>query len=156
MTTPIALRLADPSDAPLIARLRLQFQVELGGELPEAELEVLRQEVQAYLERETGRGCITVLAYSGEEVAGMGSMVLRTQPGSFKNPKGLWGYVMNMFTLPDHRRKGVCKAVLDALVAEGEARGCRCFELHATEMGQPIYEREGFQPHIEPTLRKYT
>jgi len=36
----------------------------------------------------------------GEYLAGAGGLVIRQQPGSFKNPTGITGYIMSMYTFP--------------------------------------------------------
>jgi predicted acetyltransferase len=80
---------------------------------------------------------------------------LRHLPGNFKNPTGKWGYIMNMYTVPEHRRKGVCKGILDELVKHATSAGITAFELHATPEGELVYSRNGFAPHNEPTYRKF-
>jgi hypothetical protein len=76
-------------------------------------------------------------------------------PGNFKNPSGKWGCIMNMYTLPAYRRKGICKGILNLLVDEGKKYGITAFELHATIDGEKVYVQDGFIHHNEPTLRKY-
>ena len=87
---------------------------------------------------------------------GIGSVHIRRVPGNFKNPSGVWGYLMNMYTLPEYRGRGICSRILTLLVDEGRQLGITAFELHATEQGRPVYEKNGFEIHHEPTLRKYT
>ncbi len=74
-------------------------------------------------------------------------------PGNLKNPSGKWGYIMNMFTVPEFRRKGICKSILNLFVEEGKKIGITAFELHATKEGEMVYT-QGFIHHNEPTLRK--
>lgn len=60
------------------------------------------------------------------------------------NPNGYKAYVMNMYTDPDYRRKGVAHKTLDLLVTAAGERGIRHIALEATDMGRPLYERYGF------------
>jgi ribosomal protein S18 acetylase RimI-like enzyme len=76
-------------------------------------------------------------------------------PGNFINYEGLKGYIMNMYTLPEYRRKGICTELLKRLVETGMVMGVRSFELHATKEGEPLYIKEGFKLHSEPTYRKH-
>ncbi|MBL0105510.1 MAG: GNAT family N-acetyltransferase [Bacteroidetes bacterium] len=50
------------------------------------------------------------------QIAGHGVLVYRRQPGNFQNPKGKVGYIMNMYTIPSFRRKGICTTILKALM----------------------------------------
>lgn len=62
---------------------------------------------------------------------------------------------MNMYTVSELRRKGICKTILNLLVEEGKKIGITAFELHATKEGEMVYIQEGFIYHNEPTLRKF-
>ena len=80
--------------------------------------------------------CISFIAKSGNEIAGIGSVHIREMPGNFKNPSGKWGYIMNMYTVPEFRRFGICTAILKELIDASTKAGATAFELHATESGQ--------------------
>jgi GNAT superfamily N-acetyltransferase len=54
---------------------------------------------------------------------------------------GLYG----VMTVPSHRRRGYGSAMTAAGVAWGASRGHRFAILHATEMGEPVYRRMGFE-----------
>jgi hypothetical protein len=62
---------------------------------------------------------------------------------------------MNMYTVPEFRRKGICRQILQALVEDGINRGITAFELHATQEGEFVYKNNDFEKHNEPTYRKY-
>jgi len=62
---------------------------------------------------------------------------------------------MNMYTVPRFRRKGICSMLLEKLTATAKEMGINAFELHATKDGEPVYEKNGFHLHEQPTYRKY-
>ncbi len=62
---------------------------------------------------------------------------------------------MNMYTLPQFRRRGICAGILNELVKEGKKIGITAFELHATAAGEFVYKKNGFTIHQEPTYRKH-
>lgn len=82
-------------------------------------------------------------------------MVVRQHPGSFKNASGRVGYLMNMYTRPAYRRRGICKQLLNLLTEDARLLGITAFELHATPDGEFVFKQEGFKLHGEPTYRKY-
>jgi GNAT superfamily N-acetyltransferase len=53
--------------------------------------------------------------------------------------------VFNISTHPLHRKKGLGQAVTEAVLRDGRAAGATVAFLHATEAGQPLYERMGFR-----------
>ena len=152
----ITYHIAGIQDIETLVEYRLVFAQELVGEQPREKVDGLRKQMTAYFIQATADNvCLSVIARSGGEVAGIGTVHFRDLPGNFKNPSGKWGYVMNMYTVPEFRRRGVSSAILDILVAEGRKKGITAFELHATPAGEPVYQKSGFEIHSEPTYRKF-
>ena len=52
--------------------------------------------------------------------------------------------IMNMYTNPAYRRKGIAYHTLEILVADAKNKGIDAISLEATEMGRPLYEKFGF------------
>jgi predicted acetyltransferase len=147
---------ATTSDIYLLVDNRISFALELAPEQAEESVLKLKQQLTKYFTQAMVDGsCISFFAKCEDKIAGIGSVHLREMPGSFKNPSGKWGYVMNMYTVPSYRRKGICKTILNLLVAEGEKYGITAFELHATPEGELVYLQNGFTIYNEPTLRKF-
>ena len=131
---------ADASHIAVLVENRQKFALELGGPQDDKVMEILREQITRYFSEAMKTGeCISVLAYHDDQLAGIGSMIVRQQPGNFKNPTGRWGYIMNMYTVPEFRRQGVCKLILNELVDAGNKIGITAFELHATPSGAPVY-----------------
>jgi ribosomal protein S18 acetylase RimI-like enzyme len=65
---------------------------------------------------------------------------------------GPLGVVGNMVVAETHRRQGVGRALLDAVVADLHARGASRLELYATVDGRPLYQGAGFG-FIQPGSR---
>ena len=63
---------------------------------------------------------------------------------TFHNPTGKKAYIMNMYTKPSHRRRGVAFKMLDLLVADAKSKGITAISLETTEMGKPLYTKYGF------------
>ena len=61
-----------------------------------------------------------------------------------KDPTGRKAYIMNMYTNPAYRRKGIAYQTLNLLVADAKNKGIDAISLEATEMGRPLYEKFGF------------
>ena len=98
--------------------------------------------------------CIVWYATSNNELAGIGALIIQQGPGSYISPDGRYGYIMSMHTLKPYRRRGIAQAILDRLVASGREAGIRFFELHASDMGEPLYVKNDFVKLDDPTYRK--
>lgn len=79
----------------------------------------------------------------GEFVGAGGVSYFRVMP-TYHNPSGRKAYIMNMYTAPDHRRRGIAYNTLDLLVKDAKEKGIDAISLEATDMGRPLYERYGF------------
>jgi GNAT superfamily N-acetyltransferase len=152
----ITYYLATINDIAILVENRILFALELSNGQHEAAIPGLRKQMTDYfIKASNDNTCISVIAKCEDTVAGIGTIVYRELPGNFKNPSGKWGYIMNMYTVPSYRRKGICKRILDLLVEEGMKKGITSFELHATTEGEFVYKQNGFKIHNEPTYRKF-
>jgi GNAT superfamily N-acetyltransferase len=147
---------AASEDIPGLIKCRVDFLTELLGPQPDADVRHLEVQLEAYLRKALSSGTyISCIAKAGEEIVGTGGLVIRQYPGGFDNPSGLNGYIMNMYTVREYRRRGISSAILQLLMAEGRAQGITKFELNATAQGEPVYRQAGFILHPEPTYRRF-
>jgi hypothetical protein len=147
---------ASEPDVRTLVEYRILFALELSKERDVEKMAMLKKQMTTYFTMATrDNSCISFIARCGNEVAGIGSVHMREMPGNLKNPSGRWGYIMNMYTVPKYRRKGICKTILNLLVEEGQKWGATAFELHATNTGELVYRQNGFVIHPEPTYRKF-
>ena len=87
---------------------------------------------------------VAVLVYDGNVFIGAGGVSFYTVMPTYHNISGKKAYIMNMYTKPEYRRKGIAYQTLDILVDECEKRNITHITLEATEMGRALYEKYGF------------
>ncbi|MCI7443266.1 MAG: GNAT family N-acetyltransferase [Clostridium sp.] len=87
---------------------------------------------------------IAYLVFDEEKFVGAGGISFFRVMPTFNNPSGNKAYIMNMYTSPSYRRKGIAYKTLDLLVLSAKERGISSISLEATEMGRPLYEKYGF------------
>lgn len=69
------------------------------------------------------------------------------------NPSGVTGYVLNVATDPDERRRGHSRACMNALLDWFRARGVRKVELRTSSEAEPLYQDLGFKRTPDPAMR---
>lgn len=154
--TEIIYSFATTEDAENLASARVAFLTELLGVQDEDAAGGLAHELSAYFRKALpAQHYLGVIARQNGRLAATGGMVFREQPGSFKNPTGKTAYILNMYTLPEFRRKGISTAIMEQLMDIARSKGYNSFELHATPDGEPVYQKLGFYKHSEPTYRKH-
>ncbi len=155
ITAQITYSVVTLDDLPAILDLRLIFAKEFSSAQSPESIHQFRLSNKAYLEKAIPEGSfIAYLGRCGKDVVGIGAMVFREQPPNFLNLSGRVGYLFNMYTSPSFRRLGVCSQILKLLSDDASRMGVTSFELHATELGELVYIKNGFRKHTEPTYRK--
>ena len=106
--------------------------------------EVERQSRDYYKKAMTDGTHTAYLVYDGDKFIGDGGVSYYRVMPTYHNPRGEKAYIMNMYTAPDYRRKGIAFKTLDLLVRDAKERGITAISLEATDMGRPLYEKYGF------------
>lgn len=146
---------ATSADYLMVTDMRKEFaECLLGPQSPETDA-LLKASQEAYFKRELDANYICWYATVDGIIASIAGVVIRTQPGSIKNPSGIWGYIMNVYTRPAFRRMGLSRQIIKLLLESASEKGARAFELHATPEGEQLYQQEGFKLHKEPTYRMF-
>lgn len=132
-------------DLDLLVKTRLIVLRAANGLPQDAPLEAVEAQSRAYYaEALRSRTHEAVLVFDGERFVGAGGVsYFRVMP-TVCNPTGEKAYIMNMYTDPAYRRRGIARRTLDLLVAAARDRGINAISLEATDAGRPLYEAYGF------------
>ena len=153
---PISYCRAIEADMQALIDSRIAFLIELCGQPTTEELNSLIDGLEEYFVRALRNN--TYLGYFakvGNIVVGTGGMTVREHPGSFRNPSGIVGYIMNMYTQPEYRNRGIGSKIIRHLSQLAIEMNIPVLELHATKAGEPVYIKCGFEKHSEPTYRNF-
>jgi GNAT superfamily N-acetyltransferase len=61
-------------------------------------------------------------------------------------------YVHSVYTVPEYRRRGLARQILNAMIAYCRDNGWPRITLHASDLGRGLYEDLGFKPTNEMRL----
>lgn len=151
MNGDFVLRQATVADADIIARHRALMFEEMHELAPERADE-LRQKTSRYLRDALPRGeyvgWLVVPAEAPDTVvAGAGAQVRNTLPHPREPvdaPHGRQAIVLNVYTDPAWRGRGVAELLMRQVMAWAGESGMHTLVLHASDAGRPLYERLGF------------
>jgi ribosomal protein S18 acetylase RimI-like enzyme len=100
---------------------------------------------ERWLDQHLDRDFVAWIAdVQGRAVACAGLMWFAHPPGPV-NPAGKEAYILNVYTRPEARRKGLARALMDLAVGEARAAGTTRIWLRASAEGRPLYEAMGFR-----------
>jgi GNAT superfamily N-acetyltransferase len=149
---PWTVRRAGTADIPALLALRRELFHSMGWH-DESELAAMESACRRYFESAIpdGRFCGWV-AEADDRLVATAGLVVREAPPTTRNPSGREGYVMNMFTRPEWRRRGMARALLRVVLDFLREQGITQVSLHATADGTPLYEQTGFTNSHEMRL----
>ena len=140
------VRRATPADIPALVELRIAFDHELAGPLPAERADEHRASIESYLRSHVPDGRYRMwVADAAGEVVGMAGLVLIDRPPHPRSRRAPEAMVFNVMTAPAWRRRGVGRAVMEALIADGRALGCRRLVLRTSDDGSHLYAALGFR-----------
>ncbi|MED0662940.1 N-acetyltransferase [Geobacillus thermodenitrificans] len=145
VNVPFEIRQATIQDIEDLTRLRLEFLKELGKIQSEQEETLVTTATKQYLEEAlSNHEFISFVALSNHRIVSVSGIVLFKRPPSLQNLKGLEAYILNVYTIPPYRRKGLARTLLERCIEECKTIGVKRIWLHATEDGKPLYTKMGF------------
>lgn len=146
---PYVIRRATPADAAIVARHRVAMFRDMG----------VLAAADAPLERASRRALGQGLAdgsyhgwlvdASGAVVAGGGLVLRPLLPRPGHPDGGVEAYVLNVYTDPPHRRRGLARRLMYEILAWCAAQGVQRVSLHASDEGRGLYESLGLAPTNE-------
>nr|WP_326185863.1 GNAT family N-acetyltransferase [uncultured Oscillibacter sp.] len=138
-------RRATAEDLDLLVRTRIEVLRAANGLDGAVDMSEVEAQSRDYYRRALAKGAhIAYLVFDGEELAGAGGISFYRLLPTYHNPTGENAYIMNMYTRPAYRRRGIAYRTLDLLVAAARERGVSRVTLEATRMGRSLYEKYGF------------
>ena len=136
---------ADKSDLELLTTTRVMVLRAANKLGDDADLSLVEKESYSYYQKcFDDNSHVAYLVFDGEMLVGTGGISFYKVMPTYHNLSGQKAYIMNMYTTPEYRRKGIAYETLSLLVEEASSRGIGHISLEATEMGRPLYEKFGF------------
>jgi GNAT superfamily N-acetyltransferase len=151
----IIYRRANIHDVETLIEYRVRFLNELNNHPENEETDILRKNLRQYFSRAIlSNEFIAWLAEYEGKVIGTSGMAVWQLPSKYGGLEtGKAGYLLNFYTVPEARRKGICTQLLNELMREAEKLGIRYLHLHASKDGIGIYRKAGFVEPDQPELK---
>lgn len=141
---PVVLRRATSDDLQTLLALREEVLVAVFGLAGDYDFAAL--DTHNYF---TSGDYAILLAMEGERIAGCGAICFYRVMPSPDSPSGLCATIMNMYTRPEYRRRGIASQIVGELVELARERRATRLTLETTALGKHIYQRHGFAPNAE-------
>jgi len=149
----LVFRKATVDDIPELIKFKIMLLDELGEDKNKNNLEQLKIELEKFFREylEKNEFVSWLAEFDGEIVATSGLILWRIAP-RYDCLHGKYGYILNMYTVPEFRKHGISTRLLKMLIEEAKKMNIDILNLHATKDGIGMYLRAGFKPPIDPEL----
>lgn len=135
-------RLATTDDMELLIDFRKRLLVEEGQTVSSNIDEQLRN----FFEKQLNSDQFVQWIIEEEKSAiATGGIQFISFPPSYSNPTGIRGYILNMYTAPESRGRGLAKQLVERLLADATERNVHHIFLISSPMGKPLYKKIGFK-----------
>ena len=139
------IRQATSDDIATLTNLRVAFFEDIGDITDEKHAAAFREATYRYLNEALPQG--KFLAWVAEEdgqIIATSGLIFFEQAPTPINLVGNEGYVLNMYTLPQWRGRGIARTLLEEIIRYVKKTGIPQLWLYATDEGRPLYEKLGF------------
>jgi ribosomal protein S18 acetylase RimI-like enzyme len=144
------IRLATPEEAPILAEMRRRMFLDLG----KPDDDRIRKIVQAFVPWvadaiRNGRYIAWLVEAENGDLVAIAGMLLLEWPPNTRDLNPVRGYIMNVWTHPDYRRRGLARRLMETALAEARRRNIKVTALHASDEGRELYEQLGYKKSRE-------
>ena len=135
---------ASKDDIKELVRLRIAYMIDDFGGVSNHERECMEKQLPDYFNRKLGNELIAFIAKDDNQIVSVAYLHIIEMPANSILLNGLYGEVLNVYTEPEYRGKGLCTQLIKNLIEYGKKRGLGRVDLSATKEGYPIYKKVGF------------
>ncbi len=145
MNSEYRIRPATVDDAPVIARHRAAMFRDMGDASGDDVARIESASILYLRQMMSERRFLGWLAERhGEVVAGGGLVVSQLLPRPGAVDGGEQALILNVYCEPEHRRRGLARALMAAMLEWCKRERIAKVVLHASQDGRPLYESLGF------------
>lgn len=134
--------------ASALTELRIEYLTEDYGGLSLTELEQLREKLPHYFQTHLNVDLFAYVCRAGELIAGCCFLFVSEKPPNPSFINGKAGTLLNVYTRPEFRRKGIAGRLIKMLIADSSEMKLDFLELKSTDEGYELYKSLGFEDAV--------
>ena len=139
---------ADTEDIKALVELRIAYLSEDYGEIPQEKLSLIADVLPDYYRRHLNNDLFVFVCRDEDTIVGCCFLYISEKPSNPSFINGKTGTVLNVYTKPEFRKKGIAGELIKMLLAESRNRHLDYVELKATESGYSLYRSLGFEDAV--------
>ncbi len=141
-------KIAGRDDIASLVFMRMAYLAEDYGDLPEEKRAEIARKLPDYFQRHLNVDLFAFVCTQEAEIVSCCFLYVSEKPANPTFPNEKTGTVLNVYTKPEYRRKGIAGSLLKTLLSQSEKMGLDFVELKATDAGYPLYRSLGFEDAV--------
>lgn len=138
-------------DIPELVKLRIRYLLEDNGEIDQSVLAEITDNLPGYFQRHLNEDLFVYVCRDWGVIVSCCFLCITEKPSNPSFISGRTGTVMNVYTEPEYRERGLARRLMKMLLDEAVNMKLDFVELKATESGYKMYKSLGF----EDTVSRY-
>lgn len=135
---------ATQKDINSLVELRIKYLIEDFGEIPPEQMTAISEHLPPYFTVHLNKDLFVFVCRDGSVIAGCCFLCITEKPSSPAFITGRTGTVLNVYTEPEYRNKGIAPELMQMLLEEAVALSLDYVELKSTDAGYSLYKTLGF------------
>lgn len=139
---------ADINDLDSLVELRIDYLIEDYKEISELQINQISEKLPDYYLRHLNKDFFAYVCREENKIVSCCFLYVTEKPSNPAFINGKTGTVLNVYTKPEYRKKGIAGKLIRLLISDAEKMGLDFVELKATDAGYNLYKSIGFEDVI--------
>lgn len=127
-----------------LTKIRIAYVKDEQNGIDEQVKQEMLKKLPGYFCRHLSKDLIAFIAKDNNEIIATAFLLIIEKPNSPNFINGMIGNVLNVYTMPQYRKKGISTRLMNNLIEYAKERNLDFIELKATKEGYPLYKKLGF------------
>lgn len=136
------------SDSASLVKLRVSYLAEDYKDMSELQIIQISEKLPDYYYNHLNKDLFVYVCREKEEIISCCFLYITEKPPNPAFINGRTGTVLNVYTKPAYRKRGIAGRLIKLLLSDSEKMGLDFVELKATDAGYNLYKSLGFEDLI--------
>lgn len=136
---------ASINDLNSLVELRIEYLTEDYEDMSEPQITRISERLPNYYHKHLNKDLFVYVCREKEKIVGCCFLYIMEKPPNPAFVNGITGTVLNVYTKPEYRKRGIASKLIKLLLSDSEKMGLDFVELKATDAGYNLYKSIGFE-----------
>ncbi len=136
---------ASKNDISDLVELRIKYLLEDYEEISDEKLSIISENLPDYFNNHINKDLLAFVCRDNDSIVSCCFLYVSEKPSNPTFINGRTGTILNVYTIPEYRRRGIAGKLIRMLLSESEKVQLDFVELKATDSAYNLYKSIGFK-----------